>query len=618
MTIRPASAGANNPLRCLPSALALHDVQPRVHRVLVSSRLGEEEMVAVLQLDPLAVLRGLRAAHAPVFRESPSLPSVRRMVQCLGIANSRRLLACPPTTVAAGSPIRPLWQHSIAAALAAQDLATYTGLIDPDVAYLLGLVSDLPKWLAALRATFPGAPTFPTPAECSAHWQLPMALVTQVHLARDAESADATSWMPTDVTSLLRAARRLAMLAGFAAPGDAATRPDAAAPVADKADLEATERLRRRYAAALGTLGLDGQPLGVMQPGALQPLLAGQRIGSLDEVVLTILGCTRSDSYRGIITALTSAALRYGGFDRVFYAKWLPRNGMLTLRTKADASSRRMVVQRFQANATEAHALHTAMTEGRPVHLEASIRTTGGLLAGLSTDELLAVPLNGALQQPSFLLMDRSLTLAPIELDRDRSMATTLGQTGSLLTENLLLRRRRHRAQKFALTDPLTRLFNRRMGLLALEQEIARCERSTRPATLLMCDLDHFKQLNDTLGHVQGDHALRATADVLRQTLRKGDTICRYGGEEFLIVLPDTTPADAAVLAARLFTAVHHRGEELGLPVTISIGMTAHRRGDTVEAILQRADHALYASKGHGRNRFSADVEAADDPVQLR
>ena len=162
-----------------------------------------------------------------------------------------------------------------------------------------------------------------------------------------------------------------------------------------------------------------------------------------------------------------------------------------------------------------------------------------------------------------------------------------------------------------AVIDPLTRLYNRRMGLAALEREVARTERTRRPLTVLMCDLDHFKHLNDTYGHLQGDVALRATADVLRQTLRRSDVICRFGGEEFLVVLAETAPDDATVLAARLFVAIEAAGQALGLPMTISIGLTSHRPGDRAEDLLHRADGALYASKDHGRNRFSADIDGS-------
>jgi diguanylate cyclase (GGDEF)-like protein len=259
--------------------------------------------------------------------------------------------------------------------------------------------------------------------------------------------------------------------------------------------------------------------------------------------------------------------------------------------------------------------MRRALEIERPVRVDRPmgqrVGQMGGLLGALSVDEALLVPLNREFATPSFLVLDRSLSLEPIQLVADTGAATTLGMTGSLLNENLLLRRRRQRADKFALIDPLTRLFNRRMGVQTLDQEIARADRSRQPLTVLMCDLDHFKHLNDSFGHLQGDQALRQTATVLRQTLRRTDVICRFGGEEFLVVLPDTTAEDATVLAARLFTAVEARGLELGLPITISIGLTTLRPDDTVESLLHRADQALYASKGQGRNRFSAD---ADDP----
>jgi diguanylate cyclase (GGDEF)-like protein len=587
----------------LPSILAVRDLQRRWQRVASQLPSDEATLVQLLKLDPLAVVRGLRATHARVFRQRHEMPTVEGMVRQLGPALSRRLLEAEPVSVAGTSDLRALWRHALATALAAEELASSSGILDPATAYLFGLLHDLKHWCATLDATFP---TQPSPArDWLLQWDLPAPLLAVLRALPRAQQQDA----PTDAASLIRCAERLAELADFCHPAGATV----AGGSTDKADLLAAQRLRRRVEAALRTFGLDPN-----EPDAEGPtpvLSTDLRRGGLDEAMLSILGCTRSERYRGIVTALLAAAVRYGGYDRAFYARWHSGARVLTLRSKADSSARKLSELRLPVTLTEAAALDVAVQAERAAHLVGETGSMPGLLSALACDELLAVPLNRDFQLPAFLLLDRSLTLQPIELGSELAMVSTLGMTGGLLNENLLLRRRRQRAQKFALTDPLTRLFNRRMGLSALEQEVARAQRSQRPLTVLMCDLDHFKQLNDTLGHLQGDVALRATADVLRQTLRKSDTICRYGGEEFLVVLADTTADEATVLATRLFTAIAGRGEQLGLPLTVSIGLTTYRPGDSVEAILHRADHALYASKGHGRNRFSADVDAEERPV---
>lgn len=584
--------------------LAVRDLQRRWRRVASQLPDDESTLIRLLQLDPLAVVRGLRANHARVFRHRHEMPTVASLVRNLGPALSRRLLEVEPITVAGTSNFRTLWRHALATALAAEDLASASGVLDPEAAYLFGLLHDLPLWCSELETIRPSP--VGSPRDWPSHWDLPAPLLAVLRaLPRTRSLPDA----PTDAATLIRCAEHLAELAGYCHPSG----PSTPAANADKADLLSAQRLRRRVDGALRTFGLDPNVPDTEADAAAVPLQIDQRRGNLDEAMLSILGCTRSERYRGIVTALLAAAVRYGGYDRAFYGRWHNGQRVLTLRSKADSSARRLSELRLSANNAEATALDGALHGERPVHLVPGPGMPGGLLAALACDELLAVPLNREFHLPAFLLLDRSLTLQPIDLEADLAMASTLGMAGGLLNENLLLRRRRQRAQKFALTDPLTRLFNRRMGLSALEQELARAQRSQRPLTVLMCDLDHFKQLNDTLGHLQGDMALRATADVLRQTLRKSDTICRYGGEEFLVVLTDTTADEATVLATRLFTAIAGRGEQLGLPLTVSVGLTTFRAGDTVETILHRADHALYASKGHGRNRFSADVEAIDD-----
>lgn len=158
-----------------------------------------------------------------------------------------------------------------------------------------------------------------------------------------------------------------------------------------------------------------------------------------------------------------------------------------------------------------------------------------------------------------------------------------------------------------AATDALTQVANRRGLEQQFAAEVASCERSAdRRLALGLIDLDHFKKLNDRLGHAVGDQALRALAGAVRERLRPGDHVARFGGEEFVLLLPDTE-LDAAQqaltrlqrgLTASLFM---HEGEEVF--VTFSAGVTLWRRGETLDAVLARADEALYEAKRTGRNR---------------
>lgn len=609
-TVPPAQPIVHNPLSGMPSVLAIRDLRRRVRRSLRDRDPTEAGVVQLLQLDPLATLRGLRLASAPVFGSGAQVWSVPSLVASLGLSLSRRLLDTPPLGVAGTTPIRRLWLHSVATACAARELATQSALLAPDTAYLLGLLHDLPSWLQLIGRHQRGSPVDGTAADWLAHWQLPEPLCEA--LGRR-ETALQQSVLPKTVT-VVTAAETLAELAGFQHP-DHPQDPLAGLANAGKDDLVQAQRLRCEVETLLRSLGLDftmpdfDAEFATSDDDDTAGLFPNRRSGSLDEFVLSVLSCAKADSYRSIVTALTASAVRYAGYDRAFYMKWNLASGALFVRSKADSSSRRPALSRIAPNAAEITAMRRALEIERPVRVDAPMHTRDGLLGALSVDEALLVPLNREFATPSFLVLDRSLSLEPIQLVADTAAATTLGMTGSLLNENLVLRRRRQRADKFALIDPLTRLFNRRMGVQTLDQEIARADRSRQPLTVLMCDLDHFKHLNDSFGHLQGDQALRQTAQVLRQTLRRTDVICRFGGEEFLVVLPDTTAEDATVLAARLFTAVEARGLELALPITISIGLTTLRADDSVESLLHRADQALYASKGQGRNRFSADAE---------
>ncbi len=164
----------------------------------------------------------------------------------------------------------------------------------------------------------------------------------------------------------------------------------------------------------------------------------------------------------------------------------------------------------------------------------------------------------------------------------------------------------RLRLERLATTDGLTGLFNRHhfMGLAA--DEMARAARYGRPITVGIADLDHFKQVNDTLGHAAGDHVLQTFARLLGDTLRQTDRVCRYGGEEFAFVFPETTPDEALQLGERLRARLLESPPVLAdgrrLAVTFSLGL-ADASGCGLEDSLARADLGLYEAKRAGRNR---------------
>jgi len=166
------------------------------------------------------------------------------------------------------------------------------------------------------------------------------------------------------------------------------------------------------------------------------------------------------------------------------------------------------------------------------------------------------------------------------------------------------------RLQKVAITDSLTGLLNRRQMQYLLDQEIERFKRSGEPVSLMLMDLDHFKQLNDSRGHNAGDKVLQAFADILRQELRAQDLVARWGGEEFLVIMPQCTVSDALKTAERLRVALEtYRGKSTGgadFEATVSIGVTDLRQGDDAVTAVSRADRVMYQSKALGRNRVTA------------
>ena len=168
-----------------------------------------------------------------------------------------------------------------------------------------------------------------------------------------------------------------------------------------------------------------------------------------------------------------------------------------------------------------------------------------------------------------------------------------------------------------ALTDPLTELPNHRAVMLMLEHEYERAHRLQRPLSILFVDGDHFKHVNDTYGHVIGDVVLAELGQRLREALRAGDEVGRFGGEEFVVLLPETDCEEAVQIAERLRNAVAAMPlacaqVEGGIPTTISLGIATYpNHAEAITALLDQADQAMYHAKQAGRNQAYTANEAA-------
>jgi len=201
----------------------------------------------------------------------------------------------------------------------------------------------------------------------------------------------------------------------------------------------------------------------------------------------------------------------------------------------------------------------------------------------------------------------------------DLSVIDLVAPQIALAIERAAWQQRANQFQVMSITDPLTGLHNRRYLEARLTEELSRSKRYDYPLSFMMIDIDDFKLYNDQNGHQAGDRALEITAQCLRSALRKVDVASRYGGEEFSILLPQTTLQEAGVIADRIRRKIsstaftHGKSQPLGA-VTVSIGLSAFSPSlDSAEAIVRAADRALYHAKSHGKNRAYAyqGVQAA-------
>jgi diguanylate cyclase (GGDEF)-like protein len=247
--------------------------------------------------------------------------------------------------------------------------------------------------------------------------------------------------------------------------------------------------------------------------------------------------------------------------------------------------------------------LRTALPAMRPLVVKLDERTAPGLDAGGHPQDALVVPIqrSGQLMGAMELYLNEWRELNEDQADLLNGVAS---QAAIAISHAQLFQAQ----EETALTDELTKLPNRRALAQRFLQETQRARRHHSALSFLMIDLDHFKQVNDTYGHLNGDAVLAELASILSNGLRESDVCARYGGEEFALILPETTESGARVLAERIRAKVAAATFSGGLKLTISVGVAATQEPAIYTQLIDRADQALYAAKQGGRNQ----VRAAD------
>lgn len=188
-----------------------------------------------------------------------------------------------------------------------------------------------------------------------------------------------------------------------------------------------------------------------------------------------------------------------------------------------------------------------------------------------------------------------------------------LGLILAVLLTAVAMLSRINRMHQYALVDAVTGLRNHRYFQVRFRDELKRSDRQGVPTALLILDLDNFKRVNDRFGHAMGDAILRQVARVLERNARAADVVCRYGGEEMAVVLPETGPDDAYRVAERFRLAIEQLGEPRGQPVTVSIGVASYpAHGRHTDELISAADAAMYQAKRAGKNCVRAATARPD------
>ena len=630
---------------------ALPSIPLGVVRCLFASSEGgrapEAERLVVSDVAMAAAV--LRLANSPVYGRGGSVTSLDAAVRTLGVAVVRKIAQSLAVLDTASLPLdrARFFEHSVASAAASRALARRLECAPPEDAYTAGLMHSLGQLVFASgsgkryaevlrRSSAGGGPLAAIEKEVFGidHGRAGSMLADRWHLpgpirdviAHHHRGHEALEGMPRGTRSLVQvvaAADAVLSSHGMATccrngrepppvNGKALTRED------EEACVEAARDALRDTLSLLGLAGDAGSFVtlvkGAEEAGAgLAPGLAPPP-HALEDASGLMASCLRE--LRAVATAEEAwdvglKGIRASmGVDRVLFYAYDAERARLDLRHGIDDTGPIRVGDRAIADFPLAAggALAHAIRDGQPVVVD-DLGADADFLHGIGVSRIAATPVDVLEKTHGIVTVDNPFSGRPVE-KREAALLGLLSSQVGLAIENHLLHRQTQKLRSLAERDELTGVNNRRNLMALFQRELDRSRRYGSVLSVAMVDIDFFKSFNDTYGHQAGDEVLRTIAQVLVAASREIDIIGRYGGEEFVGLLPETTLEQAKIYADRLRARVEMRGQDLRTrfpktrPLTISVGVTQAmpQAGDDVERIIARVDAALYEAKEAGRN----------------
>jgi len=606
----------------------------------------------LVSADQALAAKVLSVANGPLYGRPGAIASLDSAVRHLGSAVIRRIamgMAASEVPAAAPGLDRPRFvEHFLASAAASRALARRVGGVPPDEAYAAGLLHSLGQavfaWGSARkygevlrRCAAEGRALYEVERELmgddhgrvgavlAERWNFPAALrdVIQHHVRPEGAAS-----LPPATRSLVEIVSAAdAFLSGSGLP-TCCRNGRKASPVGGRAlgpddEREALDAAREVLSEAAGLFGLADGPQGLTAalrelesltteaspalPPPPRPRLvdaatvAGQAVRELRTMN------TADEAWEAALKGIRAAL----GVDRVLFYAYDAERARLDIRQGLDDTGLIRPGERNPGDLPLAPggALAHAIRDGTAVTVD-DLGADLDFLRGVGVSRLAAAPVDILEKTHGLITADNLFSGRALDPE-DAALLGLLAAEVGLAIENLLLHKQTQKLRALAERDELTGVNNRRNLMALFQRELDRSRRYGSILSVAMVDIDFFKSFNDTYGHQAGDEVLRTIAQVLVSASREIDIIGRYGGEEFVALLPETNLEQGKVYADRLRARVELRGQDLRTrfpktkPLTISVGVTqaVPAAGDDVERIIARVDSALYEAKEEGRNR---------------